>query len=229
MSQVDQIDPIQAAIARAQDSAAGAAAVESPASTAVAAPAGGAVVVPGQMLSMNALMSAGLSVDAWLKVKEYGLVVGSAAALVPEILVTIDMTEGRGFIPKMSIKAGNPAQYFSTTDGVSCDKGGSWADAVAKATVLDNKARPYRAVDLPMTLVNDVSDPKGNVLAKAGSTLGHTTATTNWKNWEAFYKAVAVAGLIGQTVQVKLTAERLTNKNNNAWGVIQFELLGVAQ
>lgn len=223
-------DPVQAAIAAAQAKAAEtstAVAVQPQTSTAVGAPA-----MPAQKLSMDNMMS-GMVVDKWIKVKDTGLLVGDNRELLSEIIVEMDMTEGQGFIPKMGIKAGNPAQYFYTTDNATCQTGGSWEAACNKARNIDQKASPYRCVDLPFKLINDlvVKDKAGKdvTLAEAGTMLGYTTSTTNWGNWQAFYKEVANAGLLGQKVEVKLGYQYRSNKNGNEWGVMTFALIGAVE
>lgn len=220
---------IDDAIAQAQAAAAQAAAATTTA-VAVAAPAGGAVaaVTPGKPLSMETLSTGSINVDQWIKVKEFGILIGDNKALLDTLKVSIDMTDGRGFVPKKSIKAGNPAQYWSTTDGVTCPGVGTWDQACAKARALDPKAREYRAVDLPMTLL-EPAIAKGVEIAKAGTILGHSTSTTNWGNWEQFYKDVANAGLMGKVVELELGFEARTNKNNNTWGVLTFKLVGEIQ
>lgn len=226
-----QMDPIQAAIAAAKAAAeatmqaAGGTAVVPAGSTAVA-PA--APVAPGKPLTMSDLAAGSINVDKWIKVKEFGILIGDNATLLESIQCTIDMTEGVGFVPKKSIKAGNPAQYFSTIDGVTCTSGGSWDAACEKARSLQPTAREYRCVDLPFTLDENAVDGKGNVVAEAGTRLGHTTATTNWANWEGFYREVSAAGLLGTTVLVKVGFQARSNKNGNRWGVLTFELLGEA-
>lgn len=230
------MDPIQAAIEKAQAAAgnvaaAAGAAASTPAATAAAGgavavhqPAAGAVAMPGtpgQKLSMDQLMTGSMNVDLWAKVKEFGLLIGASSdELITEFEAYIDMTEGIGFAPKMSIKAGNPAQYWSTYDGVTSDKGIPWNEAVAKAANIDNKQKPYRSVDVPMVLTQDLKSPKGVLLAKAGTRVGYATSTTNWREWQDFYQKVMQEGLIGAQVLVKVTSKRMTNKAGNAWGVM---------
>jgi len=223
-------DAIADAIAQAQN-AAGAVASQAAAQqtgTAVSTQVqGGAVAMPtGQKMSMDQLMAGGMTVDIWVKCKEFGLVVGQTQELVSSFKVYIDMTDGVGFSCKQSIKAGNPAQYWSTYDGAMSDKGIPWNEAIQKAVALDAKARPYRSVDVPMVLMEDVKSPKGTELAKAGQRLGYSTSTTNWAAWESFYKAVVSAGLVGKCVEVEVSFEAKTNKNNNTWGIMTWKLLG---
>lgn len=219
----DAIAKAQAAANAAAGQQSNAVATVSQGSTAVAT-----APVPGKALSMETLATGSINVDQWVKVKEFGLLIGDNKALIDTMKVSISMIDGRGFVPKLSIKAGNPAQYWSTTDGTTCPGVGTWDQAQQKALSLDPKARSYRSVDLPMTLLEPAIS-KGVEIAKVGTILGHTTSTTNWKNWEQFYKDVADAGLMGQTVQVELGFEPKTNKAGNNWGVVSFKLLGAVE
>lgn len=231
------LDPVAAAMAKAQEAAAQAATAQQ-ASTAVALPQANTSVATAQgpaatpvALSMETMAAGSMSVDAWFKVKEDGLKIGDMAGLLEEVTAVLDMTPGQGFILKYGIKNGNPAQYAYTTDMVNANTGGSWAAAQAKINALNpsQPAAPYRCVDLPFKLVEDVVVGKGDkakTVAKAGDVIGYTTSTTNWKNWEVFYKDVTKAGLMDQEVLVKLTAEPKVNKAGNTWGVIKIELIG---
>jgi hypothetical protein len=231
------IDPVAAAIAAAQQTAAATPAVQHSQVTDVAVAgntAVGAVAPKGAPLSMETLMMGSMSVDGWLKPKEYGLAVGDNPALFTSAKVYLDMTDGSGFISKMAIKGGNPAQYAYTTDLVTAMGGGTWEAAQARIRALDPKASPYRAVDLPFTVAVDIvavpmgapAGTPGIVLAKAGQKLGYTTSTTNWANWEAFYREVVQAGLVGKKVELTIGSQRRQNKNNNVWGVMTFALVG---
>ena len=221
-------NPIDAAIAAAKLKAAAATeeAQRLQQGTAIVNSPGTAIAVPTK-LSMETMAVGGMSVDQWVKVKEDGLKLGDKPGLIESMLVDILMVDGSGFVVKYSAKAGNPAQYESSYDGVTSASGGAWAAALARLQALEpNKAvRPYKSVDLPMTLAEDIK--KGDVvLAKVGDVLGYTTSTTNWGNWEVLYRDVTAAGLMGKSVRVKLTAQARTNKNANAWGVVKFDLQG---
>lgn len=227
MNTVDQNDPVAMAIAQANQAAQAAmavnqvAVVSTPQNTAVSTQVGTA-----KALTMETVSTGTLSVDSWLKPKEYGLLIGDSSKLFPTCRASIDMTDGRGFVVKRAVKGGNPAQYAYTRDGVTCVSGGSWEAAVQKMKQLDPKCSgEYRCVDLPFTLLEDVVVGNETIMA-AGKTLGYTTSTTNWKNWEMFYKAVAEAGLMGRVVEVELSAEPRSNKAGNKWGVLQFKLIG---
>jgi hypothetical protein len=223
-------DAIQQAIAAAK-------AAQAATATANAAAPANAVAVQGQQgtsvatyaapapkLNMESVSSGSMTVDAWIKPKEFGLLIGDSSALFENAICSIDMTDGKGFIVKKGIKAGNPAQYFYTTDGVTCTTGGSWEAAVMKAKGIDPKAYEYRCVDLPFVLLEDVV-VKGVVVSKAGTKLGYTTSTTNWKAWEEFYKVCSDAGVMDEPVKVKLGHLPRTNTAGNKWGILTLELM----
>ena len=223
------VDPIQAAIEAARAAATQVVAQNAAASVpAVTTPAAApAVATPrGAPVSMADLMVGSMSVDAWLKVKEFGLLIGGDKTLLPNITVDLDMT---AVAPCYAIKFGkNPAVYYKTYDRVSCASGGSWADACLRAQKGDPTAREYRTADLPFTVVDDIKTPDGSkVLAAKGMRLGHSLSTTNWKNWESFYRDLASKGLQAATVRVKLGFEVRT-ANNNTWGVVTFEHIPAA-
>lgn len=229
-------DPVQAAIAAAAAQAQTNAAQGGPSTTSVpavqnqtgtAVGAASAPVTPGQAFSMDTVGAGTMAVDTWLKVKEFGLFIGDSKALQQKVLVSIDMTDGSGFMVKQGIKGGNPAQYAYTYDGQVANDGKSWELAMARIRGYDAKAAPYPCVDLPMTVSEAVKD-KDTVLLEVGKILGYTTSTTNWTNWKLFYAEVVKAGLLGERVEVELTAQSRTNPKGNNWGVVSFKLLGVA-
>lgn len=214
---------IAEAIANAQKASAGQAA---PGTDVATQQTGGAVVVPGKKLSMND-MQGGLQVDKWIKVKEHGLQIGDSPVLITtQIPVTINMEDNIGFFPKMSIKTnGSPPTYAHSYDGITAVGGGTWAAAIAKMQAIDAKAQPYRSADLPFKLIDDLKAPDGSVIVEAGKTIGNSLSTTNWKNFEEFYRKVEKLGLLNKTVEVKLGSQRLSRNNIN-WGVMTFELVG---
>ena len=221
-------DPIQEALKKAQEAQQSNPLPGSQLATQQQGTVAVSTAVP-QKLSMESMSQGGMAVDKWFKVTEDGLKIGDSKLIVGGVLATIDMSEGSGFVLKFAIKGGNPAQYAYTTDMVNAVGGGSWEGAQARIRALEPKASPYRAVDLPFTLVEEVKDMGGVVVGQAGDTVGYTTSTTNWANWQQFHKEVAEAGLLGQRVTVKLTSQARSNKNNNKWGVMAFELVQPAE
>lgn len=223
--------------------AAAAAAATTPAATPAAAPApttavatpaptGVAPAVAAAPLTMDSMMTGAIAVDKWLKVKAEGLKIGDDPSLIESMVVDLEMVERVGFVPKQVIKFGDPAQYLSTQDGVNCLSGGTWEAAVTRAQQVEQSrgkaARPYRSVDLGFTIAEPVKNMKSEEVEKAGVRLGYATSTTNWANWEGFYRAVVAAGLLGRVVRVKLGSQAKTNANKQVWGVVTFELLGEA-
>lgn len=173
----------------------------------------------------NMAVSTGISkmVEDWFKVNEYGITIGADRTLIKSVKVQIDMTEQQGFYVKHSIKFGNPAQYFSSYDGTTCDRGGLWSDAVVKAQRADAKAMPFPAADIILILAEDVK-LKDKTLP-AGTKIGHTTSTSNWQDWAEFYREVSKAGQLGGLVDVTLSSEAVTGKKNGyTWGIMKFKL-----
>jgi hypothetical protein len=224
-------DPIAAAIAKAQAAAAELSNLQAASagaiSTTVAPAASTAVapVAPGKPVTMDDMLAGGISVDSWLGVKEFGLVVGPNKELFTDVMkVAIDMT---AVAPHFAIKFGNPPTYLKTYDRVICAQGGSWAQAIQRAQQVDPRAREYRSADLPMLLLHDVTLPKAKEpVLTAGTKLGYSLSTTNWAAWEAVYREALKAGLAGSVVEVELGSERRTNKNGNAWGIVTFKFMG---
>lgn len=227
-------DPVNDAIAAAQ--AAAAAAVETTSAENLPATAGAPAAAPAAYVPRRAptmsdvLASANLRPDAWLKVSEHGLLIGTAKDLIETIVCDIDMTEQRGFYLKEAIKFGNPAVYLSSYDGVTCDKGGTWEAAIAKAQAIDQKAKPYYSADIKMTIVDQVKNTKGKKvdIGAAGKTLGLSTSTTNMDEWREFYRECAEQDLIGKTVRCVMSAKPLENNAGNTWGVVVWSLVGAA-
>ena len=170
-------------------------------------------------------MSTGISrvVEDWSKVNEYGITFGADRTLFTSVKVKINMTEGEGFFVKHSIKFGNPAQYFSSYDGTTCDRGGLWNEAVIKAQRADPKAQPVPAADIIFVLAEDVK-LKDKTLP-AGTKIGHTTSTSNWQDWAEFYREVAKSGALGTEIDATISMEALTGKKNGyTWGILKFKL-----
>jgi hypothetical protein len=224
----DTRSPIDIAIALAKEAAekavresAGAIATQPAANTNVAMP-----TRPGAPLKMDD-MAGGMTVDLWLKVNEHGLEFNKKL-IQSGVRVSIDMTAVQ---VAYAAKSGNPAQYIKTYDRVTEAKGGSWEQALAKAVSIAPGTREYRSADVPMTLLQDVIyvDPKTKkeeVVVEAGKTIGNSTSTTNWGNWQAFWRSCVAAGLGSSTVVAEISSEAKTNTNGNNWGVIVFTLIG---
>lgn len=183
---------------------------------------------------MTAMAQAHLRPDRWLKVSEYGLFFGKEKSrLIPEIMVHIDLTEDVGFWVKEQVKFGNPAQYFSTYDGRSCDKGGTWESAVAKAGAFDPEARSYVTADVKALLAEPVRDRNGEPFdLPVDAVVGIALSYSGFFEWQAMFRSAVLRGLVreeghrmvGDTALFRLRAKTIDN-HVNTWGVIEFELL----
>jgi hypothetical protein len=179
--------------------------------------------------TMENMAAMGLSVEQWFKPDFQGMTIGDHDGIVKEAICEIDMTENAGFVLGMGIRYGNPAVYHFTTDGVSCQDGMSWPQAMMTALSVDPAAKPFRSVQIPMTAVQDVVDVDGKVVASQGTSLGYTTPYSGWNTWLAFHRQCAMKGLLGQRVVVKITNEPKKNAAGNKWGNLRFELLDASQ
>lgn len=162
-------------------------------------------------------------VETWIKVSQHGITIGQESKpLFESIKLSIDMTEGKGFFVKESIKYGNPIQYASRYDGALSDKGEPWADVVARAQRMDPKAKVYPSADLILTLREPLK-LKDKTLPE-GTKLGHTLAMTNWENWAEFFRECMSAGYLDGEVAFTLGYDEVNGKNGYTWGVLNFTL-----
>lgn len=157
---------------------------------------------------------------AYLKVNEFGIRIGKSMELLSGFKASIDMVEDRSFQLKWTVRFGNPAQYLSTYDGTLCDKGGSWHDALRKASNAGGD-EPYLSVDVVMTLLEDIKLKDGLLLA--GTKLGFNASKTNFSEWVDFVATVSKAELMGHEVPVNIGFRAIDDKKN-VWGVLTFEL-----
>jgi hypothetical protein len=210
------LNPIDAAIAKANAAKAEAAANPQTVELYKAPSENGAVatyVAPRQK-TLDDLSNAGLNVDEFLKVDKYGFTIKGKEGLFEELLVSIDTSKIQVF---EGVRFGNPATYYKTYDGAKAAHGGNWLDALKKAQMADPTVKTYEGADIEMVALETVkvtSKGKETVVVEKGTTL------------KAFIDEVTKQGLRGAVVEVKVIAEKRTNKNGNEWGVLNFELLG---
>ena len=181
-----------------------------------------ALPMNGSHFTMEDLASRSMAVDKYLKVKYQQTFIGEDIIAGDSIYVYINMDN---VVCKLSIKGGSPVTYVSTLDGKTTTTGGSWIEAVADIRKKDQKAQPYNCVDIPMTVAKEIKNYAGQTLADVGTILGHTTSTTNWRDWLAFYQALPEKN---GTVLVKIGRKDI-NKNKNQWGLLTFSLVSDAE
>lgn len=188
---------------------------------------------PAKKLGLDDL-SSGLNVDGFLQSKFEGLIIKSNSeqakgASIIEV-ANVRFTIGDGATADVQTceagKYGDPAVYIKTYDMEKEVRGGSWEAAVAKGKLADpDKFYTYKSADLSMTLIEDLKDIKGKVVADKGQKLGNSVSATGMKNFRNFVEAVKKAGLLDAEIEVKITNEP-KNAKGKTWGVLQFELIG---
>lgn len=175
-------------------------------------PANGHSFTMDDMASMSTM-----AVDYWIKAKSGQIFLGNEKISDDPFYVTIDVSS---VAPKLGIRAGNPPKYFYSLDGKTCSQGGSWFDAVADARRIDQKAKPYACIDLFMKTAKEIRDYAGNIVAKAGTSLGYTTPPSNWTDWKRFYDGLPHHNGL---VFVKITRRDVKNTSNNEWSLLNYE------
>ena len=166
---------------------------------------------------------AGFDVDNFLTPNEFGLTVKDSP-LFTQIKVSIDTSEkGLQVFEGIRYGSGNNVTYEKTYDGVNSAKGGSWAEMLKKAQVIDPQVRPYNGADITMTVLEDVV--VNNVVAvKAGTRIGRSTAPTEKANLQSLITILKDTGRLGEVVNVLVTNE-VKKKPGRTWGVLKFTLI----
>lgn len=181
--------------------------------------------IPGKLKTLDDLNPSSLACDLWLKFGEHGISIKGKDGLVQEPFnVTVDMSKVQVF-DCISTGGDNPI-YFKTFDGASDIKGGNWVDSIKKAQAINPKAYIYQGADLAFTLVDDLKDSKGTLLAKAGTILGYSTTSTGKANLFSFIQQVKEQNLTKGVVEVTLGFQKKTKPGINPWAVPTLLLVG---
>jgi len=184
----------------------------------VAQPQQGTAVATSRPSLDDMADNSGMTVDAYLSVKEAGLRIDKEAYF-QEAEVTIDLT---AVVPIFSVRAnrGGSTTFIKSYDGRMTSQGENFQQATQRLQASHDKVDgPYQTAEIPVVLLKDVPG------AKKGQTLGITPAITGVKFWTKFYKELREKGLSTSTVKAKITCVPQTNKNGNEWGVVGFELI----
>lgn len=189
----------------------------------------GAVSAPRSApLGLDDMLAGGINVDAWIKVTEHGMTIGTDRTLFDTIPVTLDMAQ---IAYAYSVRFGNPAQYEKTYDRYTSTKGQPWPAVLQKAQSVDEKASEFRSADLPFKLRETLKNKKGDAtVIEAGSTLGHSLSVTGWKSFQEFVTQLQKLGIDPRSsvVDLDLSFEVRTNAKGT-WGVLKFENPAVAE
>jgi hypothetical protein len=166
----------------------------------------------------------GITVDLFLRMDQAGFQLGDEMKkYFEEMIVSLDM---RKVIPIYSARgeAGGNTKFLKSYDGVTTPQGQNFQQAVAHLEATTKCTGVYSTVEIPVTLLEDVKSTDGAVV-KAGTTVGITPSLTGFGEFQRFYKELTEQGLESGRLKVKVKHLMRTNKNNNKWGVAQFELL----
>lgn len=198
-------------------------AAQAPAQTqAVATVDTGTAVAVGRPMGIMSLMNTGnMAADAYLKVDEYGLHIGTNKASFETIKVKLTSMKAAEVL-----RYGNPAIYEKTYDRLTSVKGEAWQNVCARVLKADPKANPYVTAEIIMVLEEDLKDGKGNLVAAKGTKVGYSTPPTGQKYVKELLEQLVKEGVVeGET----LVGEPLitvgfveVSKNGNTWGNVTF-------
>lgn len=178
----------------------------------------------------NFIGAGGMSVDEYLVSKAEGFRIGKdMKGLLDEVTVEIDMMD---VIPVYvsSHETGGQTKFLKSYDGLTTPSGQNFDYAYkAECARNANNKEPYKTVEIPTVLVEDVKDPKSPLIIHEGTSVGITPSMTGFTHFEKFYKKLLKANpaYADATLKVKVTHTKRTNSRNNEWGVVDFELLEV--
>lgn len=194
----------------------------------VSAPQGGTVAAYQKPSMDSFLDGGGLDVDVFIRLNDSGIRFGDKMqGLVDEFTADLDMSLVTP-ISSFRYEVGGQTTFIKSYDGVTASDGRNFAQACAQAERIPGAkcSGVYPTVEIPMTLVEAVKDPKAgsNVKFEAGTTVGYTPSVTGAKYFQALGKKLRDEDptLLKQTIRVKCTHLRRTKGTNN-WGVIEFE------
>ncbi len=209
-------DPIQDAIDAAKKTAGETLPSTQNQNTAVSTP-----VSRGAPLALDDMLGGTISVDAWIKVSEFGLQIGTDRTLFESLPVTLDMS---AIAYNYQVRYGNPVTYIKSYDRQVDSRGGSWVQAIAKAQKIDQKASEYRSADIPFVLREDIKSKDGKtVIITKGSTVGHSLSITGWKSFGEFVNKLKKDGIDPNNAVVDLDLSFTVRTNSSGtWGVLAF-------
>ena len=222
MTQLEQINA-QIAAAQAAAKAVVPAAEVAPSNVVAYQPA---AVQPGRPVKLGEMLAqTGMQVKAYMKVDKAGFYIG-ADTTTPIDTIEVEF-EMDSIQPYFGVRYGNPAKYLKSFDRmVESRTKRSWADTINEAMKLDTKCKgDYPSADIPLKVLADVKNKKGDVLIAAGELLGLSLSITNFKDFAAFikpYTDLQDKGVIGNALlRGTLTAGQRSG-NGNTWGAAEF-------
>lgn len=178
---------------------------------------------PAPALTVHDMLSASLTIDAWLKVSKFGLTVGEDATVFDRIAVDLHF-EDISFC--FAIRYGNPAVYLKSFDRVRDTQGRPWDEVCRRAREIDPTARDFPSADVPFVARQELRDRAGQILVHEGDVLGHSISMTGWRVFRRFLKDAERAGIDIDhgTVHLDLGYEPQSNQKGE-WGVLTYRLV----
>lgn len=168
--------------------------------------------------------SGGMTVDEYLRMDQAGFQIGTdMKKYFEEMLVELDMNE---VIPIYSARgeAGGNTKFIKSYDGVVTPNGQNFQQALAHLEATTKCSGVYQSAEIPVTLLEDVKSADG-VTIPADTRVGITPSVTGFKEFQSFVRTLTKQGLQDAVVKVKVKHLMRSNRNNNKWGVAQFELI----
>jgi hypothetical protein len=173
--------------------------------------------------------SGGMTVDEYLTVKAEGFRIGEMKGLIEEFIAELDMSDVVPIYSARGETSGN-TKFIKSYDGARTPQGENFQVAMRHLEATSTKfVGPYQSAEIPVELVEDVKDPKSSLVIDSGTIVGITPSVTGFNHFQKFLKKLTKQdpALLTSTLKVKVIHTKRTNKNNNEWGVVDFELLGV--
>jgi hypothetical protein len=172
----------------------------------------------------------GMDVDEYFRIKAEGFKIGDPMqGLLDELIVDIDLSEVTP-IYSARFESGGNTVFIKSYDGATTPDGKNFQAEVDRLARINQKSSGvYQTAEIPCTLVEECKDPKkgSTLVIDAETRVGLTPSVTGFKPFQSFMKRLRQRNpeLLGSTVRVKLVHEKKTNRNNNEWGVLNFELV----
>lgn len=183
---------------------------------------------PGALAKPNLAQFAeagGITVDEYLRMDQAGFQIGSdMKKYFEEMVVELDMNE---VVPIYSVRgeAGGNTKFIKSYDGVTTPNGENFQQAAAHLEATTKCSGIYQTAEIPVTLLEDVSDTGASATIPEGTRVGITPSLTGFKEFQSFVRTLTKQGMVDAVVKVRVKHLMRTNRNNNKWGVPVFELI----
>lgn len=184
----------------------------------------------GTPVSLQDMVTGSTAVDLYAKVSKTGIQLGeNPKFLCDEFIAELNLADVVAFYG-VRFGAGSSTTYKRSLDRVTEQQTGrAWATIVAEAQQIDPKCKgDYQGADIPLKLVDQVDGGKNADPIEAGKIVGYTTSITGFKPFQSFAQQMYKAGLGDVPLKVKVS-HKYENRNGNEWGILLFELLGMAE